>query len=289
MTWLLLGILATAAFSILNILDRKFLGELNIHPVVFPAVATTLGTVFTFLFTLILIGVPEDIPSKVIIYGIIIGIFNFSSSSFFYWSLSKAPVSKVIALDRIKIIISLVIAVIFFGETFYWYWVPGVVLIFVGNFLLMKNPGKKSINWEKGAILMLLAGFIGGFQIIPEKIGVEMGLPILVAAIASATRSTGYITTALLFRRQHFKPFWQYIKKLKWGSILVFRSFCSASGWVCFYYALDLGLISKIIPLMQLRLVFAVIMASIFLSEKETKTRLFATIVITIGALLIII
>ena len=118
MSWLYLGLISLVAFSTINILDRKFLGELKIHPVVFPAIATTLGTFFTFIFTLILIGMQKEISPSVWKFGIISGIIDFFSASFFYYALSKAPVSKVIALDRIKIITSLIIAVLLFHETF---------------------------------------------------------------------------------------------------------------------------------------------------------------------------
>lgn len=288
MEWLYLGLISLCAFSTINILDRKFLGELKIHPVVFPAIATSLGTVFTFLFTLILVGIPHELPKGVLYFGIISGIIDFASASFFYYSLSKAPLSKVIALDRIKIIASLTIAVLFFNEKFYWIWIPGVVLIILGNVLLMQKREQWSKAWEKGAFYMFLAGLIGGFAIIPEKLGVEIGLPVLIALIASFTRASGYIGSALIFHRRHFPHFFAHLKKFKWGSTLLFRSFCSASGWTAFYYALDFGLISKVTPLLQLRPVTSVALAIIFLSESETKMRIFGTILITIGALLII-
>jgi len=288
MNWLYLGLISLVAFSTINILDRKFLGELKIHPVVFPAIATTIGTVFTFIFTLILVGLPDYIPAAVWKFGIISGIIDFFSASFFYYSLSKAPISKVIALDRIKIITSLIIAVVLFNEQFQWLWLPGVLLILLGNILLVKTREKWNKTWETGAMFMFIAGIIGGFAIIPEKMGVQVGMPILIALLASATRSTGYLTTALIFHRQHFAHFWQHLKKFKWGSTLIFRSFCSASGWTAFYYALAFGLISKVTPLLQLRPVASVVLAIFFLGEKETKLRLFGTIIITLGALLII-
>lgn len=288
MNWLYLGLISLAAFSTINILDRKFLGELKIHPVVFPAIATTIGTVFTFIFTIILVGIPHSIPAAVWKFGIISGIIDFFSASCFYYSLSKAPISKVIALDRIKIITSLIIAVVLFNEQFQWLWLPGVILIIIGNILLVRTREKWNKTWETGAILMFIAGIIGGFAIIPEKMGVQIGMPILIALFASTTRSTGYIVTSLIFHRQHFAHFWQHLKKFKWGSTLVFRSFCSASGWTAFYYALAFGLISKVTPLLQLRPVAAVLLAIFFLGEKETKLRLFGTIIITLGALLII-
>jgi transporter family protein len=288
MDWLYLGLISLGAFSTINILDRKFLGELKIHPVVFPAIATSLGTVFTFLFTLILVGVPHELPREVLYFGVISGIIDFASASFFYYSLSKAPLSKVIALDRIKIVTSLAIAVLFFHEQFYWIWVPGIFLIALGNILFIQKRGEWNKKWERGALYMFLAGLIGGFAIIPEKMGVEVGLPVLIALISSFTRSTGYVGSALIFHRQHFSHFWKHLKQFKWGSTLLFRSFCSASGWTAFYYALDFGLISKVTPLLQLRPVTSVILAIIFLSERETKLRIFGTILITLGALLII-
>jgi len=289
MNWLFLGIISLIAFSTINIVDRKFLGELKIHPVVFPAIATSLGTIFTFIFALVLIGIPDNIPIGVMKFGFFGGIIDFISASFFYRSLAKAPISKVIALDRIKLIASLVIAVFMFHDPFQWLWLPGVILIFTGNILLMKKINTWNPQWDKGAMYMLLAGVVGGFAIIPEKLGVQLGVPVLVALFASITRASGYIITATIFYRQHFAHFWQHLLRFKWGSTLIFRSFCSATGWTAFYYALDLGLISKITPLSQLRPAMSVLMAIFFLSEKETKWRIFGTIVITIGALLIIV
>lgn len=289
MSWLWLGLISLVAFSTINILDRKFLGELKIHPVVFPAVATTLGTFFTLIFTLLLIGIPHQIPHSVIKFGFFGGLIDFISASFFYRALAKAPISKVIALDRIKLITSLIIAVIIFHEPFKWLWLPGIILILLGNILLINKINQWQSKWESGVIFMLLAGFFGGFAIIPEKMGVNIGVPILVALSASATRSTCYIITALFFYKNHFKHFWQHLIKFKWTSTLLFRSFCSATGWTAFYYAIDIGLISKISPISQIRPAMSIILAMIFLHEKETKLRLIGTIIICLGALLIII
>lgn len=287
-SWLYLGIISLFCFSIINIVDRKFLGDLKVNPVVFPAIATTLGTFFTLLFLLFFIGIPDHISYKIILCGVIGGLIDFISASFFYYALSKAPISRVIALDRIKLLTSLFLAVLLFNENFYWIWVPGILLIIIGNILLIKKDKNIADKYNQGMWFMFIAGLISGFAIIPEKFGVSIGAPVLIAFLASTTRSIFYILHALIRHRHHFNHFINHLKQKKWVVSLIFRSFCSASGWVAFYYSLSIGLISKVTPLLQLRPVCAVLLAAFFLNEKETKRRLFATIIITIGALLII-
>ncbi|MDP3970504.1 MAG: hypothetical protein Q8P90_02290 [bacterium] len=83
--WVILGLISTIAFSFINLADRKFLNELNAHPIAYPAFATTLGTIITGIFAIFLLEGIDSFNITTIKWGLLSGVISLIGSSLFYF------------------------------------------------------------------------------------------------------------------------------------------------------------------------------------------------------------
>lgn len=286
--WIVLGLISTGAFSFINVADRKLLHKLNAHPIAYPAFATSLGTVFTAIFAIILNNDISSWNHAALFWGIISGLISVIGSGLFYIALSKSEISKIISFERIKLVITLAIAIVIFNEPFSWWMLVGIALILFGNIYMSIPAGKRLPHIELAGILMLCSGIVDGLTIIPQKMGVIEGDPIMIALVASATRSLIYVATALFFRREHLIELQNQLKSPRMFGALVLRSLASAIGWTSFYYALSIGFIYQITGIAQFRPAIVAILAWLFLKETEPRRRLFSTCIVVIGALCLV-
>ena len=78
------------------------------------------------------------------------------------------------------------------------------------------------------------------------------------------------------------------ISKKSWLS-LVLSGIATGASWLCYYKAIQLGEVSKVVPIDKLSVVITLILAVIFLHEKFTYKTAIGAIFITIGTLLMVI
>lgn len=286
--WVILGLISTGAFSFINVADRKLLHKLNAHPIAYPAFATSLGTVFTAIFAIIVSNDITDWNQAALFWGVISGLISVVGSGLFYIALSKSEISKIISFERIKLIVVLGIAIFVFNEPFSWWMLVGIVLILAGNIYMSIPAGKYLPKLELAGVLMLCSGVIDGLTIIPQKLGVIEGSPIIIALVASATRSFIYVLSALVFRREHLHALQNQLKSPRMFGSLVVRSLASAIGWTSFYYALSIGFIYQVTGISQFRPALVALLAWLLLKETEPHRRLVATGIVVVGALCIV-
>ena len=62
----------------------------------------------------------------------------------------------------------------------------------------------------------------------------------------------------------------------------------TGASWLCYYRALQVGEVSKVVPIDKLSVVFTLILAFVFLHEQFTVKSLIGCILIGIGTLLMV-
>ena len=72
------------------------------------------------------------------------------------------------------------------------------------------------------------------------------------------------------------------IGKRNW-LFLVLSGMATGASWLCYYKALQIGEVSKVVPLDKLSVVFTLILAFIILKEQFTTKALIGSILITAG------
>ena len=76
------------------------------------------------------------------------------------------------------------------------------------------------------------------------------------------------------------------IDKKSW-LILILSGLATGISWLCYYKAIKIGDVSKVVPIDKLSIIFTLILAFIFLHEKFTAKSVFGIIFVAIGTLLL--
>ena len=78
------------------------------------------------------------------------------------------------------------------------------------------------------------------------------------------------------------------ISKKNWV-FLILSGLATGAWWLCYYRALQLGEVSKVVPVDKLSVVITLVMAFIFLHEQFTAKSLIGCVLIALGTLVMVI
>jgi transporter family protein len=70
---------------------------------------------------------------------------------------------------------------------------------------------------------------------------------------------------------------------------LILSGLATGASWLCYYKALQIGDVSKVVPIDKLSILITLVLAFIFLHESATPKALIGTALITVGTLIMVI
>lgn len=135
--WIIYAIASTIFAAIMSVSIKIGLKDLN------PYLSLTIRTfvVFIFCFCTILINKSFNeiklITTKNIIWLMIISVATFFTWLFYFLALKNGSVVKVMAIDKLSIVIILFLGVLFLNEKITVWSVVGIVLLISGSLLLI--------------------------------------------------------------------------------------------------------------------------------------------------------
>ena len=77
------------------------------------------------------------------------------------------------------------------------------------------------------------------------------------------------------------------ISKLSW-IFLTLSGLATGASWLCYFKALQLGDVSKVVPLDKFSIVITLVMAAVFLHEQFTVKTIIGSVLITLGTFVMI-
>ena len=78
------------------------------------------------------------------------------------------------------------------------------------------------------------------------------------------------------------------VSKRSW-IFLILSGLATGASWLCYYKALQMGEVSKVVPIDKLSVVITLILAFVFLHEQFTVKSLIGTVLLTVGTLVMVI
>lgn len=69
---------------------------------------------------------------------------------------------------------------------------------------------------------------------------------------------------------------------------LILSGLCTGASWLCYYKAIQLGDVSKVVPIDKMSVVLTLILAFVFLHEEFTVKSLIGSLLITAGTLFMV-
>ena len=133
-------------------------------------------------------------------------------------------------------------------------------------------------------ILALLSAVFAALTSILAKVGIEGVNSNLATAIRTAVVLVMAWGMVFVTDAQHGIS---SISTKSW-IFLVLSGLATGASWLCYYRALQIGDVSKVVPIDKLSVVITLVMAFVFLHEKFNTKSLIGCVLITLGTLVMV-
>ena len=284
MIWFIFAFLSAFFDALKNVFSKINLKAIDEYIVAWSLRFFTLPFLIPLLY---LIKIPP-LKNQFWIALFIGGSLNVITTILYMKSIKSSDLSLTIPMVTFTPLFLLITSPLIVGEFPNLLGIIGVLLIVLGSYLLnIKQTTKgylapfKALLKEKGPRIMLLVAFIWSITSNFDKIGVQSSSPIF-WVIAINTFVTLALFPIMLFKSQKFlKKIFKNLKSL--FSIGLFNGLTLIFQMV----AINLTLVAYVISIKRSSAIISVLFGYLVFKEKEVKERLFATIIMLVGVLLI--
>ena len=252
-------------------------------------VATALRTVVVLLFSWIMVFIVgsantiTDITPKSLIFLILSGIATGASWICYFKALSVGDVNKVVPVDKSSTVLTVLLAIILFGETNHLaVKLIGTALLAVGIFLMIEKK-KADAKQTKAVWLPYAIGsaVFAALTSILAKVGIE-GVE---SNLATAIRTGVVLVMAWLIvlikgKQKQLRS----LDKKELGFIAL-SGLATGGSWLCYYYAIQNGVVSVVVPIDKMSVVITVVFSYFVFKEKLSRKAVIGLILMVLGTL----
>lgn len=207
-----------------------------------------------------------DVSVKSWIFLILSGAATGASWICYFKALSLGEVSKVAAVDKSSVVLSVLCAIIIFPDERTLWWVKLICLaaIAIGTYLMTdinRSEDKSKLIW---LIFALLSAVFAAATSLLAKAGIENVNSN--AATAIRTSVVFVIAWLIVLCRKKIKS----VKEVK-GKEFIFlflSGIATGASWLCYYYAIQKGQVSVVVPIDKLSILITVAFSLIVFKEK---------------------
>jgi len=252
--------------------------------------ATALRTIVVLGFAwmvVFIIGSQNTIPeisSYTLTFLVLSGLATGASWLCYFRAVQIGQVSKVTPIDKSSTVLTMVLAFIFLSEGISFWMVIGMILMVIGTFLMIQkisSDDETPANRRSWIIFACLAAFFAALTAILGKVGIEGVESNLGTAIRTVV-VLGMAWLIVLIQKRHKDI--RKIQKKNWNFIIL-SGIATGLSWMFFFYALQNGPASVVVPIDKLSIVITVIFAFLILHERISKRAVVGLILLTIGTL----
>lgn len=253
-------------------------------------VATALRTVVVLLFSWIMVFLVGSAPAiahielKSLLFLILSGLATGASWICYFKALSIGDVNKVVPIDKSSTILTVLLAIILFGETGHlWVKLIGTALLAIGVFLMIerKNAEAKEIRsaWLPYAVGSAVFAAL-------TSILAKVGISGVESNLGTAVR-TGVVLVMswlIVFAKGKYAQL-KLLDKKELGFIAL-SGVSTGASWLCYYYAIQNGVVSVVVPIDKLSIVVSILFSYFVFKEKLSRKAL-AGLLLMIGGTLV--
>lgn len=256
-------------------------------------VATAIRTVVVLIFAWVMVfvvGSAEAITSietKPLIFLLLSGLATGASWICYFKALSMGDVNKVVPIDKSSTILSVLLAIICFGETEQLaVKLIGTAILAVGIFMMVekKQSGQKE---ERRAwmIYAVLSALFAALTSILAKIGIS-GVE---SNLGTAIRTGVVLLMAWIIVLAKGKQ--QQIRTLDKKELIfiALSGIATGASWLFYYYAIQNGIVSVVVPIDKLSIVFTVAFSYFVFKEKLSRKAFAGLALMVVGTLLMVV
>ena len=272
MTWLIMAVLSAFFAGLTSILAKCGIKKTDSD------LATALRTVVVLAFSWVMVfvvgsyGTITQIAPKSLLFLVLSGFATGASWICYFKALSIGDVNKVVPIDKSSTILTVLLAIICFGETQNLaVKLIGTALLAVGIFLMIEKKQADSHGQNRSwMVYAVLSALFAALTSILAKVGIS-GVE---SNLGTAIRTGVVLVMAwviVLAKGKH-----RLLKKLdkKELGFISLSGVATGASWLCYYYAIQNGIVSVVVPIDKMSIIVAVAFSYIFFKEKLTKKAL---------------
>lgn len=263
-------------------------GIRNVDSTVATAVRTIVVLVFAWAMVLIVGSLDQitSIDSRTMVFLVLSGLATGASWLCYFKALELGDVNKVVPIDKSSIVLAIVLALVFLGESISAAGVAGVVAIDVGTMLMIERKDAPAGNRGQSWLLFALgSAFFAAMTSILGKVGIEGVESNLGTAIRTVVVLAMSWVMVLVTKKQSQV---RGIPRRELGFLLA-SGVATGASWLCFYRALQEGPASVVLPIDKLSILVTVVFSFLVLGETLTRKSLVGLVLIVAGTLLMVI
>lgn len=257
------------------------------------AVRTVVVLVFSWLMVLIIgsAGSISDISGKSLLFLVLSGIATGASWICYFKALSVGNVNKVVPVDKSSTVLSVILAIILFGETNHLaVKLVGTALLAVGIFLMIEKKESKrteDVPEERTPERRIWLPYAVGSAVFAAltTILAKVGISDVESNLGTAIRTCVVLVMAwLIVFLKGKQGLVKSIDKKELRFILL-SGIATGASWLCYYYAVQKGSVSVVVPIDKLSILVAIAFSWIVFKEKLTHKAGIGLALMVIGTL----
>lgn len=236
---------------------------------------TALRTIVVLIFSWIMVfvvgsqGTITEVSGKTLLFLCASGVTTGISWICYFHALQIGNVNVVVPIDKSSVVLTILLGVIFLGESMNLLKTVCVVSIAAGTYLMIeKKENVGQSTKKKGAIFYaFMSAIFASLTALLSKIGIT-GIE---SNLGTAIRTIVVLIMAwiIVFMKGSQKD----IKKIsqKSWTFIVLSGIATGLSWLCYYRALQDGPISVVLPIDKLSTLVSIAFAYIVFKEKLTR------------------
>lgn len=286
MFWLLAAVFSALFAGLTSILAKCGIKKTDSD------LATALRTGVVLLFSWIMVLVVGSLDTitaispKALVFLILSGLATGASWMCYFKALSMGDINKVVPIDKSSTILTVLLAIFLFGEVSNLIMKLIATAILAVGILLMVEKKQQAQKRERNAWMLyaVLAAVFAALTSILAKVGIS-GVE---SNLGTAIRTGVVLIMAwiiVLARGKH-----NQLGSLDKRELLFIGLSGLATGvsWLCYYYAIQHGSVSVVVPIDKLSIVVTVLFSYLVFKEKLSKKAFFGLCLMVIGTLLMV-
>ncbi len=254
-------------------------------------VATALRTIVVLQFAWIMVFIDGSVSSaanidmKSLLFIMLSGLATGASWLCYFKALSIGDVNKVVSVDKLSTVLVVLIAIIAFNETKH---LPlkliGTAAFTAGVYVMVE---KKQVSKSKqGKWWVVYAGGSAIFAALTSILA-KIGITNVQSNLATAIRTGVVLVMAWLVVFVKGKR--PQIKALDKKEVffIFFSGISTGISWLCYYYAIQNGIVSVVVPIDKLSIVITILFSYFILKEKLNIKTVTGLLLMVCGTLIL--
>jgi len=252
-------------------------------------VAAAIRTIVVVIFSWIMVfikgsaGTIGEISTKSFVFLILSGFATGASWLCYFKALAIGNVNKVVQVDKSSTILTVILAIIIFGET------NNLViklvctaLLAAGIFLMIEKKADDGHATNRAWLpYAVLSAVFAALTSILAKLGIEN----VESSLGTAIRTVVVLLMAWLVVFVKGKQSNLINLDKKELGFISLSGIATGASWLCYYYAIQNGVVSVVVPIEKLSIVIAIAFSYIFFHEKLSWKAFLGLALMVVGTL----